>query len=156
MSATASATFREEAIIDTWPEALDLLRANHAETGILSKDDFDPDAERYFLMERAGITKLFTMRDAGSKLVGYGSLILAKSHLHYPKKSYAHQDALYVVPEHRGRIAVEFIEFQDERLKEEGVNIVDRNTVSRGPAFARSLTRLGYAEAEVKFIRVLQ
>lgn len=144
--------FQRERIVDAWSEMTPLIRANHAETGVLDEREFAPDFDRYQHLEASGIARLFTIRD-GMKLVGY-AVFLVVPHLHYPDLQWALQDVLFVLPEHRGPRAIRFIRWTDEELKADGAHIVYRH-VSKGRDYSRTLERLGYTAAETSFIRRL-
>lgn len=145
-------SFGRELLKDVWLEGVALTRANHAETGVLSAQDFDPDTKRYLTLEQQGLTRLFTMR-LGSQLIGY-AVFLVVPHLHYPKLLWAMQDVLYVSPDHRGPGAVKFILWTDEELKADGVQVIYRHVSERND-YSRTLLRMGYAPCERSYLKRL-
>jgi hypothetical protein len=152
--------FATEAIADTWPEGQTLIAANHAETGFESQDEFSPDIEKILLIEKAGLTRLFTMRERlttdakEARLVGY-ALFSVTPHLLYSRQIWARQDVLYVDPHFRGATALRFIKWIDERLKLEAVDRVYR-TVTTKNDYSRGLKYLGYVEVEQGYVRRIQ
>jgi hypothetical protein len=135
-----------------WTEVQPLMKANHLEVGALAESDFEPDFRRLLLMERAGMTRAFTLH-IGGQIAGY-SLFLVLSHWHYPGTKWALQDAMYVVPEHRGIRAIEFMDDQDEWLAKDGADIIVRQVpIKLKVDFSRSLVRLGYTPLEKSFLR---
>lgn len=149
-----SVTLARESVADIWDEALPLVIANHAETGALPASDFAPKLEVYESLEKAGILRAFTARDA-AVLVGYAVFIVSPTHMHYPGTSWAMQDVLYVAPDHRGSMPLRFLKWQDGELHREGVQLVYRhNTLHRD--YARLLLHLGYRAEEVRYFRDLR
>lgn len=156
----AAILFASESIADTWPEGQHLIAANHNETGFESADQFSPDIEKLLLIEKAGLTRLFTMREKResdakeARLVGYAHFSVT-SHQHYSNQIWARQDVLYVDPHFRGATALRFIKWIDERLKLEAVDRVYR-TVTTKNDYSRGLKYLGYVEVEQGYVRRIQ
>lgn len=144
--------FQRESVTEIWNETRALLDENHSETGALSDQDFDPDAERYLELDRLGIFRTFTARQA-DELVGYANFVLS-FHLHYKNMKWAAQDAMYLKPACRGTSAVRFIRWTDSELKKDGVDVVYRH-VTNHVDYSRTLERLGYGELERKYARAL-
>lgn len=132
-----------------WDEVWPLMRLHHAEVGVLSKDDFAPDRSKLDAMDRAGMVRAFTLR-IGARLVGY-ALFLVMSHWHYPGTKWAMQDAMYVLPEHRGLRAIAFMADQDEFLQNDGVDVIVRSVQAKND-YSRTLTRLGYTAMERSYV----
>lgn len=142
--------FLQEDVRQVWPEAHELLIANHSETGMFQGYDFNPSCEKYGLLEDQGVARLFTARSK-SILVGY-EIFFIFPHLHYPDKVFALQDVLYVDPSHRGVGAVKFILWTDEELHEQGADVILRHVTTKVD-YSRVLSRLGYEELETSFVR---
>ncbi len=141
-------------VSEAWDEALPLVVANHAESGALPAADFGPQKETYDALEKAGIVKVFTAREA-AVLVGYAVFIVSPSHLHYPKTSWAIQDVMYVAPEKRFTFPLRFMLYQDSSLRDDGVDLVYRhNTLHKD--YSRLLLHLGYRAEEVRYYRDLR
>ena len=139
----------------SWTDIFPLLEKNHAEVGALESAAFKPDYHRLVAMERAGMTRGFTMKVSG-EAVGY-ALFLVISHWHYPGTKWALQDAMFVSPNHRGIRAVEFMVYQDEALKQDGVDIIVRQVPTKSKVdFSKMLTRFGYTPVEKSFMRDLR
>lgn len=152
LTVVAAILFASESIADTWPEGKELILANHRETGALMPAEFNPDPERYFLLEKAGLMRLFTVR-ANEQLVGY-AVFSVTMNLKYTGTLWANEEVLYVAPEHRGRTAVRFIRWTDNELKAADVDFILRDVTPRS-GHARTLERMGYTEATRKFLRRL-
>lgn len=145
--------FARESVRQVWDEAERLLKINHAETGALPQEDFSPNRQKYAELDYLGVLELYTMRDDKGALVGY-SVFIISDHPHYRGVTFACQDVLFVVPEHRGINAVEFMAYQDARLKEEDVHYCYRH-VTQKVDYSKTLERMGYAQIERKFLRKL-
>lgn len=145
-------TFQRERISDVWAEALPMLTANHAETGILTSEDFKPSKSRFEALESVNVLKLFTAREAG-KLVGY-ALFLVVPHLHFSGKLWAQQDAMFILPEYRGFSGAKFIQYTDTELRSEGVDLVLRHVTPKLD-YSRTLERMGYGHIESAYLRRL-
>lgn len=144
--------FAEESFAGVWPEAQGLLDANNRETG-LEDEQLDVDIEKYIAMESSGIARVFTYRDDGGDLVGYG-LFIFLAHPHHRTQLGAYQDTFYVRPSHRGIGAVRFIQWLDERFRLAGCVSVVRQ-VTTHVDFSRTLRRMGYAPIETAYRRRL-
>ena len=143
--------FAEAKVADVWDEALELIQANHEETGAGDGEEFKPDRARYEQFWEINLIRAFTARWEGG-LVGY-ALFFVTPHLHYPKLLTAQQDVLYVVPKFRGRGALRFIRWMDDELRNEGVKMIIR-AVSMKLDYSRLLVgRLGYRPLEKVFWR---
>jgi len=142
--------FSTASVYDTWDEAVGLMISNQGETGVLTPEEFKPDRVRYEEAESLGLLRLHTMRHDG-ELVGY-ALFLIANHLHYKDTKFATVDVLYVSPLHRGINAVSFMQWQDEQLKSDGVQVVFRQVSSKND-YSRTLERMGYAFCERSFIK---
>lgn len=111
--------FARSSILALWSAALDLIKANEAETGY-HHDNVEPEdyAEHYFDLEERGFTRFFTMFHDG-KLTGYQVFVIGP-HFRHRGRLWASQDAFYVAPEHRGIEVSHFMTFADGELKREG------------------------------------
>lgn len=143
-------SFSLEKISDVWEETIDLVLANHSETGYLPPKDLDPKLSTYESIEASGILKVFIARIDG-KVVGY-STFLIWPHIHYPSKIFATQDVMFIDKDHRGPSAVKFMRWQEQQLEGMGVNVILRH-VSAKNDYSRTLSRLGYEETEKIFSR---
>jgi len=142
--------FERAYLHDFWDEAIALTQLNHAETGGLPYEDFNPDKDKYLKIEEIGLIVSFTLRSAG-KLVGY-CLMFVSNHLHYKSKLWAVQDTLFVHKGHRGHGAAKFLMLVDEWLKKARVDVVVRQ-VSDKLDYSRTLKRLGYSSVETGYMR---
>ena len=139
--------YAKETLADTAPEAGPLLHA-HWEAIALNKYfiKLNPDWNRYEELERLGVLQVFTARHEG-RLVGY-FVMLVVPHLHYMDHLFAHNDIIYIDPEHRkGFAAMKLIKFAEEELKKMGVSVMMVN-IKRHKPFDALLARMGYNHVE--------
>lgn len=144
--------FQIEHIYEAWDEAIDLMDANHKETGSFDQTKFNPSRENYEKIEDVGMLKLFTARD-GETLVGY-AIFLVSPHLHYSSMLFAQQDVMFMDKAHRGIGAYRFMNWIDEVLAEMGVEVVIRSVHVRND-YSRALMKIGYEKIETGFMRRL-
>lgn len=119
---------------------------------MLSSRDFSPSKERYLSLENVHMTSLFTAREEG-KLVGY-ALFITCAHLQYSNTIWAQQDVMWMHPEHRGIASVNFIQYVDQTLKSDNVDVVLRH-VNVMRDYSRTLERMGYKPVETSYIKEL-
>ena len=143
--------FTEEKISKAWPEAIELMRANNEETGALSSQEFKPNKERYEQIEDIGMLKLYVARDLEGILRGY-AIFWISPHMHYSECYWAQQDVMYMDKRYRGVAAYRFMNWIDDKLKEEGIDYVIRG-VSEKNDYSRVLERIGYKKIETNFMR---
>ena len=79
------------------PELIALARRNQAETPL--GEPLDPDLDRYYALDRAGVCAAWTARHKGA-LVGYVIWIWSRG-LHSQVTSFADADPIYLAPEWR-------------------------------------------------------
>ena len=113
----------------------------------------NPDWERYEEAEASGQLKIFTVRE-GKMLVGYFVCLVTKS-LHYKDHLFAHNDVLFLHPNHRkGLVGWRLIKFAEQCLKDDGVSLLLINTKTHKP-FDVLLQRLSYNHVENIYSKVL-
>ena len=144
--------FQKESLHQIWEEAQELTRAHQAEVGVLGVEDFELDKDRYLQMEDLNVLRAYTAREGG-ELVGYAVFFITPHH-HYARSLWATQDCIYFKPEHRGVNAYEFIEFTDEELRREGVEVVGRG-VTKHKDYSGLLKNIGYEAIETNYVRKL-
>lgn len=117
--------------------------------------DFEPEMiwYEYEAIERAGMLRIFTARDASENLIGYG-IYFVKRNLHYMKSLVAVCDMIYIKPEFRGGTGENFVQFIDGHLKAEKVNAVSHHAKVYYD-FGSMLKRLEYKHVENIYIRRL-
>lgn len=141
-------------IASHWDEAEALTRQHHQEVGALPADEFDLDRARYEQLEKLGAFKAFFARTEDGKLVGYAGHTLSW-HLQFKRTYWAMQDALFVLPAHRGWGSMRFLVYLDKELAALGVHYSYRHVFAGRDTYSRALIRMGYREAERGFIRKL-
>lgn len=129
------------------------LSENHWDEVNIYKDiPLNMDWDTYTAAENMDRLALFTVRDDG-RLIGYAAYYLSPQG-HDRENLYALQDALYVVPEFRGKASIQLIRESTARLKELGVVVVLQN-VKVTHDFGPMLERMGYEKTESVYSRRL-
>jgi GNAT superfamily N-acetyltransferase len=152
-----SIALAQESVAQIKSDVLSLAPAHYKEAGThyLNPDEFDLDLGVYEGCEIQGITRIFTARDEG-KLVGYcGMFVSPRTTQSGSRLKWAHQDALYVVPEYRGPMVMRFLAYQDISLEREGCNKIYRHVPVDG-RFDRLLSHLGYNYIDRGYVRTLR
>jgi len=141
------------------PESLGEIQLEIDELSLKHYAEIAPDKsfplalqlDRYAILEKAGMLKIYSARLEDGKLAGYQSFLLSIS-MHYGYFQ-AHQDTLYIDPVYRGH-GLSFLSYCDDELKKIGVQIV-RQSVTPKRDFSPVLKRLGYTLEEVQYTRRL-
>lgn len=116
----------------------------------VTPEPLDINDDAYRVLDKAGVLRVFTARDAN--LVGYGVFILGFSMDRRWLKQ-AHEGGFFLLPEYRlGRTALKFLEYCDNQLKEDGVNMVVYQCPT-GSAFGKILTRRGCTHVDEVYAR---
>jgi len=111
------------------------------------------DWDAYFKLEDDGALFIYTARDDGI-LVGY-FIVIAVSHLHYKDHVFAHNDVIFVAPEHRRKsTGARLIQFVEAQLKLSGVSVMMINTKRHQP-FDDLLIKLQFSESETIYSKLL-
>lgn len=138
-----------ERMEDCLAEARKLHEAHWEETEVLYLEDLpiDPDYEQYVAREKTGNFLYFTIRHRETKrLVGNLMYLLHRS-LHSRGMSVAHEDAFFILRDHRGgRLAVDLLRYAEQALASIGVThagMSDKEPCG-GPDLSRFLTKRGY------------
>lgn len=111
----------------------------------------DPDFGMYDAIQAAGALRIFTARvernvdttQGSGRLIGY-CVFFVRPNGHYRSSIQASQDILFLHPEFRGGfVGYRFIEWCDDQLREEGVQVVYQH-VKQAHNFGPLLERMGY------------
>ncbi len=113
-----------------------------------------PDWPRYKLMEDAGMLITLFAYDDDDKIVGY-SCNLVGQNLHYVDLRYAHNDVLYVDPDHRGRLGLKLIRETEKAAAEAGARMMIWHAKEHTPLKA-IMPRLGYRVQDTLYSKELQ
>jgi GNAT superfamily N-acetyltransferase len=145
--------FAREAIATVFEDIQPLLLAHWREIAHFKDIPLAPDFSRYRRAEEHGVLRIFTAR--AERLVGY-AIYAVETALHYSGSLQASQDTLYLDPRYRlGRTGLKLIEFADESLRAEGVQVVHQHaTVAHD--FGPVLEHLGYELVECRYARRLR
>ena len=146
------ATFQSETVGEAWPDVQDLACLAHSEVGEFQGEAFTPNIPLFLNMERVGLIRCYTMRQV-CNLIGFGLFALLP-HPYHPAKIMASSYVFYVMPAHRGRQAIRFMDWCDFMLGLDGAVAVVR-TVRHGLDYSRTLKRMGYVESETAYVRRL-
>lgn len=142
---------REVRIENYAAKAVDLIRANWAETGF----DFEaaPDFARYQAIQDAGALLTLAAFD-GDTVVGYSTAYLS-AHMFNPAVVCCLSEALFVADSHRkGSAPYKLIRATEQLAKARGAHRMMWCTRA-GTAFAEMLKRRGYADADVTVMKGL-
>jgi len=133
--------FQQEALKDCLDEARPLLLEHWKEISHYPDIPLDPDENKYYSSEGAGLLRVYTARDEANKIIGYAVFFVCTS-AHYKNSLQAMQDIIYVDPKHRG-MGGRFILWCDRQLKAEGVQVVFQHIKAKHN-YGRMLERFGY------------
>lgn len=143
--ALRGACYARERAPDLWDEIIPLLKEHWREIAFYQDLPLDPDVDAYNAMEEAGGLRCYTLRMCG-ELIGYAIYFVRRS-LHYKSSLQASQDVLFILPQYRNsRYGLRLIEFADNELREEGVQVVYQHVkVTKSiHDFGPLLARIGY------------
>jgi GNAT superfamily N-acetyltransferase len=143
-------TYQREQVSDVLSEIKPLLEMHWREIAHYQDIPLEPDWTAY--KEHPGV-RVFTAR-LNNELTGYVVFILSRSK-HYQSSFQAHQDILYLHPEHRaGRTGYKLIKYCDEQLRAEGVQVVYHHA-KVAKDFGRLLMAIGYEAVDTIYGRRL-
>lgn len=142
---------RENLTRALWAEASGLTYFHNEEVGLLPREDFSPDWEKFSLLDSNNTLEIFTARNDGM-LVGYATYMIGKHH-YYSGRRFATQDLIYMKREYRGKQAFEFMKFINEKLKFCGVDIIICSTAKID--YSGALKALGYSEVGKTYARIM-
>jgi len=143
---------RERVCAELCNELLPLLYQHDTEVSHFKDIILVPDFEKYFAIAEHGGLRAFTVRE-NKVLVGY-AIFYVNFHNHYSCSLQAVQDALFILPEHRGE-GEEFIKWCDSELKLDGVEVVYHH-VKLSHDYSPALLRQGYEQIEKVYARRLK
>lgn len=111
---------QKETLFDIVHEVDELLRLHYEEVALhRDRIKLAPMWDEYATLERMGRFVVFTARDDG-RLVGYSAFFI-NSHMHYRDTVVAHNDVLFLHPDHRkSTTGYRLIKFSHEQLKARG------------------------------------
>lgn len=144
--------FSKSSIKACLEESKPLLQKHWDEISHYKDIPLDPDYDQYLKLEELGITRMFSARTKEGMLVGY-ALFLIRPHIHYKTCIMAYQDIIFIDPSRRG-IGMFFIQFCDEELKKEGINVVSQHVKNKFN-FGPMLEKIGYELMDLIYVRRL-
>lgn len=130
----------DEAFNDFIQTMSGLFEQHYDEIAHYKQIDLSVDIEAYRGLARAGLLKIFTASQSGN-VIGY-AIFIVKTNIHYSESLQASQDVLFIQKDKRG-FGAEFIKYCDERLKENGVQVVYHHVKAKHD-FSPLLERQGY------------
>lgn len=149
---TCEFTIVETTVSDKLGGLLPLLQA-HCDELVTAKHlmELSPLVDAYRAMEQSGAL-LALVAYRGAEIAGY-SINIIGPHLHYSKLRYAHNDALFVKREHRGRrLGLRLIHETENRAREKGARMMMWHAKA-GTPLQKLLPRLDYAVQDVMFMK---
>lgn len=140
-------TFQRETLDQAKADGEPLLRRHWIEIAHYLDITYDPQWDKYELLEASGVLRIYTARLDG-RLIGYCVFVVGYN-LHYRASLEANEDVLFLAPEHRkGRVGLKLIQFVDAQLKAEGVQLVRRHIKFAHDHFPL-LERMGYEKIDM-------
>ena len=133
-----SPVFSSERVPSVWDEIYPLFLEHHAEIGEIKDLPLDPNCEAYKNLDALGMVRVYIAREEG-KIIGYCVFFISQS-MHYKQIKDAVQDIVFINKDHRG-FGKKFMEWCDEELRKEGVNVIHRYSSSErdlGPIYKRN------------------
>ena len=118
--------------------------------------ELDPDYDAYRAIEKVGRFRGFLAKD-GDKTIGYAWYFISK-HRHFKNHVWAVVDDFWLEPAYRkGRVAIRFFEFIEERLKAiEGLTAIVQGARPGHSAAQRLFEHMGYAPWDMMLIKHLE
>lgn len=150
-----SITYQQE-FLDTVEKDIKPLIQDHWEEVGFEKECIktNPDWEAYYALEKAGVLKVFTVRDDG-KFLGYMT-VFVKTHLHHKAVLCATVDSLFLEKKNRkGYVGIKLIQFVEKCLKEDGVVVFVASCFPQKP-LEKILKRLSYKPMENVYSKLLR
>lgn len=149
------AFFARETIVEVLDEIKPLLEAHYHEIAHYPDIPLKPNYPRYYEAERVNGLRIFTVR-LDQALIGYAIYFVSTS-LQYSDSLQAHQHLLFVHPDYRkGSHGRRLIQFADEQLRAEGVQVVIQHTKARADLnIGPLLERMGYELMDHLYVRRL-
>jgi GNAT superfamily N-acetyltransferase len=152
MDQSGAIYFKREQVYDFFKEIESLIQIHHDEVAHDKDIELDPDWDMYRKLEETGYMRSFTARFESRSLIGY-CLFFVNSDMHNKNSIQAHQDILFIHPTYRG-FGHKFIEWCDQQLKQDGVQVVYHHTKEKHN-FGGMLETLGYQLCEHIYSRRL-
>ncbi len=140
----SAVTFQRENFAAVIDEALPLLGQHYAEVGHNSDVPLNIDKAKYEHADLLGILRVYTARKKDA-LIGYLAFFLTK-HQQHMGRIVAIQDALYVMPVHRG-FGSDLVQFANDQLQGESIDFV-WHSVKKSHDFSPMLERIGFKHIE--------
>lgn len=145
--------YKAEELEAILPEFLEIAKSHNEELRPFDHLVMNPDIENYRVLFSMGVYKIYSVRD-NDKLVGYAGFFVSPS-MQHKDSIQAVQDLIYLNPELRGKgIGHGFIQWIDDQLKYEGVDIVYHHT-KNGKSFGGLLESLNYKLIDYVYARRL-
>lgn len=147
-------TIQRETLFDIVHEVDELLKLHYAEVA-LHKDavPLAPMWERYRQLEQADAFVVYTAREEG-QLIGYSAFFINR-HLHYGDTVMAHNDVIFLHPDHRrGTAGIKLIKFSEQALRDRGITKITWH-VKVDKDWTQILERMGYAREDIIMGKIL-
>lgn len=151
ISSDSKVLFHVEPLAPVIENIKGLLSENHEETGVFDLP-FNPDFDRYLMLDANGDSIFFTARTHAGNIVGFALFFLDTS-IQQKDIVAATQSLNFIAKSHRG-VGYAFMRFCDDILKKQGVNSVWRQASTKfdiSPIYER----MGYTLVEKTYLRRL-
>lgn len=147
-------TLQAETLFDVIHEVDDLLRLHYEEVALHKASvPLAPMWERYRMLEAADAFVIYTARQDGV-LVGYSAFFINR-HMHYGDTVMAHNDVIFLHPDHRrGSAGIKLIRFSEQQLRARGIVKMTWH-VKVDHDFGAILRRIGYTAEDTVFGKIL-
>lgn len=148
-------TLQRESLAVLWDELMPLFVRHYDEISANKDIPLEPDVDGYRYAEENGALRLFVARSEG-RPIGY-AMYFVRRNLHYRSSLQALEDIIFMVPECRGTgLGIELVNYADEQLKAEGVQVVYHHAKIAHPQLGNMLVkRCGYRPIETLYMKRL-
>lgn len=138
---------------DLYVEMYPLFEEHYEEIAHFKDIPLKPDVELYLKSQDIGLLRVFTARKEDNEMVGY-NVFFTKHNGHYKDSLNASQDIIFVRKAQRG-FGLKFIEWCDEQLRNEGVDVVYHH-VKAAHNFGPKLEKQGYVLVDLIYAKKLK
>jgi GNAT superfamily N-acetyltransferase len=147
-------SLQRELLFEAIDELSELVKLHYEEVALHKENvPLAPMWERYSHLEAADAFVLYTARMDG-KLIGYSAFFINR-HMHYGDTVMAHNDVIFMHPDHRRGVAgIKLIKFCEQQLRDSGVVKITWH-VKTNKDWKKILERMGYVAEDIIMGKVL-
>ena len=129
----------------------ELSKMHYEEVAPYSDIALNVNWNQFIKLEEVGVLKTYGIRE-NDFLVGY-ALFFVNYSMEYSDSLQASMNNIFIHPDHRGQ-GLDFIQWCDEQLKEEGVQVVYHHVKVKND-YGKLLNKLGYEKMNVEYSKRL-